>query len=100
LFVTWYKNGKLWGCIGTFQEDLLSKNLPKYAAIAAFGDWWFSPINISEFEDLEVSVSLLTNFEQIKDPLDWIVGTHGIEIEFTKDGRVYRGTYLPNVASE
>lgn len=46
--------------------------------------------------------------------MDWEVGKHGIEIEFTEDGiiddgagsggsgsgRVYRGTFLPNVATE
>ena len=47
-----------------------------------------------------MAVSLLTNFEKIEDPLDWTPGTHGIEIEFTKDGRTYRGTYLPEVAEE
>jgi len=43
---------------------------------------------------------LLTDFEVIKDPYDWDVGIHGIEIEFKSKGRTYRGTYLPNVASE
>jgi len=33
--------------------------------------------------------------------LDWEVGKHGIEIEFTGEGgRIHRGTYLPHVASE
>ena len=49
---------------------------------------------------LSVEVSLLSNFEVIQNPLDWVVGTHGIEIEFKdEDEEVYRGTYLPHVAS-
>ena len=35
----------------------------------------------------------------ISEPLDWVVGTHGIEIEF-KDPETqkdYYGTYLPNI---
>lgn len=88
------------GCIGTFASELLSFNLAKYAEIAAFEDRRFSPIKLSEVTQLEVNVSLLSNFEEITDPLDWEVGTHGIEIEFKNSGRTYRGTYLPNVASE
>ena len=36
----------------------------------------------------------MTDFEVITDPLDWEVGTHGIEIEINGA----KGTYLPNVA--
>ena len=57
---------------------------------------------MAELPELNVEISLLSNFEPIDDPTDWEVGKHGIEIEF-KDGqspRVYRGTFLPNVAPE
>jgi AMMECR1 domain-containing protein len=43
---------------------------------------------------------LLSDFEKIEDPLDWEVGKHGIEIEFKKDTRTYRGTFLPSVAAD
>ena len=45
----------------------------------------------------------MSNFEVIQDPLDWTVGTHGIEIEFKENmaaAKTYRGTFLPNVAPE
>ena len=77
------------GCIGTFSSEKLSVNLPKYASIAAFSDRRFPKINLSEVPELEVNVSLLSNFEVITDPLDWTVGTHGIEIEFKSGGRTY-----------
>ena len=46
---------------------------------------------------------MLTDFEEVYDPLDWEVGKHGIEVEFKADPRAkktYRGTFLPNVASD
>jgi AMMECR1 domain-containing protein len=43
---------------------------------------------------------LLTNFEEIEDCLNWEPGKHGIEIEFVANGKTYRGTYLPEVASD
>ena len=65
-------------------------------------DTRFNPIAMAELPNLRVEISLLNTFETIKDPLDWEVGTHGIEIEFTDPGRqrTYRGTFLPNVAPE
>ena len=55
----------------------------RYSLIAALQDDRFPPIEESELPSLSVNVSILTNFEQIEDPLDWEVGKHGIEIEFT-----------------
>ena len=52
---------------------------------------------------MRVEISLLEKFEKIENPLDWKVGTHGIEIEFKdpkKESKIYRGTFLPNVAPE
>ena len=52
--------------------------------VAAVKDRRFPPIEMQEMNDsLRVEISLLSNFEEIKDPLDWEVNTHGIEIEFT-----------------
>jgi len=100
LFVTWLKNGDLRGCIGTFAEDVeLGDTLARYSLIAAVQDTRFEPIDESEFPSLRCEISLLSSFEKIDDPLDWEVGKHGIEIEF-KDGKTYRGTFLPNVAPE
>ena len=102
LFVTYYLQGRLRGCIGTFKQDHLGKTLQSYSIIAALKDSRFSPISNKELPHLTCEVSLLSNFEEINDPLDWEVGKHGIEIEFRdQNGKgPYRGTYLPHVASE
>ena len=48
-----------------------------------------------------MGLSLLVNFQPIDEPLNWEVGKHGIEIDFTDDkGREYGSTFLPEVAQE
>lgn len=103
LFVTWKIGPEkdLRGCIGTFdQSNQIGTLLPKYALISALDDSRFSPITLDEVNDLHVSVSLLTNFTPIQNPLAWEIGRHGIEIELKTGSRSYSGTYLPEVASE
>ena len=86
LFVTWTTgpSKKLRGCIGTFQSDNLEQNLKYFSLTAAFKDSRFSPISSKEIKNLNVGISLLTNFEKAKDPYDWEIGKHGIEIRFLK----------------
>jgi uncharacterized protein (TIGR00296 family) len=102
LFVTWTtgKEKELRGCIGTFLNDKLENNLPKFALKAAFNDHRFSPIKLKEVKDLNCGISLLTNFEPANSPVDWEVGKHGIDIDFVKNGEEYGATFLPNVASD
>ncbi|KAF4126072.1 AMMECR1 [Geosmithia morbida] len=88
------------GCIGTFQAQPLSEGVPEYALISALQDTRFSPISRREMPRLRVSVTLLTDFEPVDDPYDWVVGTHGVRLSFTDRGRRYGSTYLPDVASE
>lgn len=75
--------------------------------MAAVKDSRFPPMTKADLnEQLRCEVSLLHTFESIEDPLGWEVGAHGIEIEFKGPAgspmqeRVFRGTYLPHVASE
>ena len=49
LFVTYEKDDRLRGCIGTFKADKLGKNLQSYSLIAALKDSRFSPITPKEF---------------------------------------------------
>lgn len=102
LFVTWLigEDKDLRGCIGTFAEQSISKNIQKYALISAFQDTRFSPIEETEVKDLHCGLSLLWNFTPIEDPLNWEVGKHGIEIDFKSGRRSYSGTFLPEVAKE
>lgn len=104
LFVTWTatRDHDLRGCIGTFSPLNLHKGLRDYAIQSATKDSRFSPITRSEFPNLSVAVSLLTNFEPAKDYLDWQVGVHGVRIEFSSvsGGQKRSATFLPEVAPE
>ena len=103
LFVTWTTGADedLRGCIGTFSQDnKLSKVLGRYALVSSLEDDRFPPVKLQEVPNLNVGLSLLVNFKSINDPLDWKVGQHGIEIDFTVKGRDYSSTFLPEVAEE
>ena len=103
LFVTWTtgKEKELRGCVGTFSKDDLQKNLVRYTFISAFKDSRFPPISKNEITNLNCEVSLLVQFEKAKTPVDWVIGTHGIDIDFEdKSGKSYSATFLPEVAEE
>ncbi|CAJ2508916.1 Uu.00g139420.m01.CDS01 [Anthostomella pinea] len=106
LFVTWntvsLRTGKtsLRGCIGTFADMELDEGLASYAITSAIHDTRFDPIARRELPSLEVAVTLLTDFEDCADAMDWELGTHGLRISFTERGRRYGSTYLPSVAEE
>jgi len=89
LFVTWNTRSsragggvRLRGCIGTFEPVPLKEGLAEYALISAFKDRRFAPIQEKELPKLECGISLLTDFEDAENYLDWTVGKHGIYITF------------------
>ena len=47
-----------------------------------------------------MQVSLLSCYEKRASWDDWVVGTHGITIDFDASGRHYTATYLPQIAVE
>ncbi|CAG8667916.1 22267_t:CDS:2 [Dentiscutata erythropus] len=105
LFVTWNSvhqgQARLRGCIGNFDALPLHTGLKEYAITSAIHDKRFSPITARELSHLTCGVSLLTNFEDAEDYLDWEIGVHGIWIEFVDDyNRRRTATYLPEVAEE
>lgn len=107
LFVTWNTHStrtghkSLRGCIGTFEAQDLEYGLHSYALTAGLEDARFSPIPASLLPHLSAHVTLLTDFSSpVRDPLDWIIGVHGIRISFYHHGRRYGATYLPDVAKE
>jgi uncharacterized protein (TIGR00296 family) len=106
LFITWNTirpgshSRSLRGCIGTFEAQPLSDGLSSYALTSALQDHRFSPISASELPSLEVAVTLLTDFEDAADAMDWMLGVHGIRISFHARGRRYGACYLPDVAVE
>lgn len=103
LFVTWRlgSDKHLKGCIGTFKATNLHSGLRDYAIQSATRDERFQPINRNDLNNLYVSVSILTQFEEASNYLDWEVGVHGIRIEFLSErGGKRSATFLPEVASE
>ena len=58
----------------------------------------FNPMSRGELTNLQVSVSILCHFEDGADWTDWVVGTHGIRIEwFSERGNRKTATYLLEV---
>ena len=105
LFVTWNKCSpntapRLRGCIGTFESQPLAQGLASYAITSALGDTRFNPVTLAELPKLEVSVTLLTDFETCADPMDWEIGVHGLKVSFYHHHKRYGATYLPDVAVE
>lgn len=113
LFVTWEKQTQtsssssseprwdLRGCIGTLSPSDLTSSLPSYVMTSALRDHRFNPISLSELPSLRCSVSLLVDYEDCSDCYDWVVGTHGIIINFQNSRcQTFSATYLPEVALE
>ncbi|KAI1322317.1 AMMECR1 domain-containing protein [Xylariaceae sp. FL0255] len=106
LFVTWNEMSRatreyeLRGCIGTFEAKRLEAGLSMFAIQSALHDTRFHPISKRELPSLECAVTLLTDFEDCDDEMDWELGTHGLRISFEDRGRHYGSTYLPDVATE
>ena len=96
----WYKcKGYLIvGCIGTFNEMDLQDGLREYAITSAMKDSRFSPVTRQELTNLQVSVSILCQFEDGADWTDWDLGVHGIRIEwYSERGNRKTATFLPEV---
>ncbi|HCL89891.1 MAG TPA: AmmeMemoRadiSam system protein A, partial [Candidatus Atribacteria bacterium] len=57
------------GCIGTFMptQENIAQEIIKNAISAAIDDPRFSPVTVSELEDLSISVDVLSAPEEVKD---------------------------------
>ncbi|KAI3382480.1 hypothetical protein SNEBB_007388 [Seison nebaliae] len=100
LFVTWYLDDNLRGCIGTFEEPrTMEEGLEKYALSAALNDTRFSPMTKRDLrEGLDCHLSILYDF-QTSTMYGWTIGVHGIRCTFQDDKwRKYEATFLPEVA--
>lgn len=97
VFVTLQIRGELRGCIGCIEA-----RKPLYRAVidntvnSAFKDPRFPPVNESELNDIDISISVLSAPEKISDYTQFKVGAHGIIL---KKG-VYSSVFLPQVATE
>lgn len=97
-FVTLKKQGKLRGCIGTFEPaEPLYQVVQNMAVDAAVSDPRFVPVSPEELSELEYEVSILSPLKKINDPVkEIILGKHGVQVR-----QGFRsGVFLPQVALE
>eukprot|EP00798_Chlamydomonas_sp_ICE-L_P013113 gene13113-3650_t len=111
LFVTWKLHSTqecadshphLRGCIGTLEPRPLRSALHDYALTSALRDTRFDPIALQELPHLQVTISLISCFEEAGNCYDWSIGVHGLIIEFKDpmNGSYHTATFLPEVAPE
>ncbi|MEM0204082.1 MAG: TIGR00296 family protein [Archaeoglobaceae archaeon] len=102
VFTTLIKHGDLRGCIGfPYPIKRLDEAIIESAISAAVDDPRFEPVRLSEMDEIEVEVTILTEPEKIKaSPKDLPkfveIGRHGLMV---KKG-FFSGLLLPQVAVE
>ncbi len=96
-FVSLHKGGELRGCIG-FTEPVrpLYETVCQSAIFAATQDPRFHPLTLSELEEIDLEISVLSPLEKVENPQEIRVGYHGLMI--CRGTR--RGLLLPQVATE
>jgi len=100
-FVTLTSGHRLRGCIGRFEaREPLWRVVAAMARAASTEDYRFSgdPITPAEVPELSIEISVLSPMQQIANPLDIVLGVHGIYV--VGKGGLGAGTYLPQVATE
>jgi len=96
-FVTLHKQGALRGCIGYVEATKpLYQSVQDMALAAAFQDPRFPPLSESEFDDIEIEISVMSPIRRIDTVEEIVVGSHGLII---KRG-LHQGLLLPQVATE
>ena len=98
-FVTLKNHGRLRGCIGQFVSDRpLVELIVEMAKASINGDPRFfnDMVTASEFEQLDIEISVLSQLQYTEDPLSLRLGVDGIYI---KNGCA-SGCFLPQVAEE
>ncbi|MCU7946898.1 MAG: AmmeMemoRadiSam system protein A [Candidatus Thiodiazotropha sp. (ex Cardiolucina cf. quadrata)] len=99
-FVTLQIRGVLRGCIGHLEAQMpIVEDVAENAFSAAFRDPRFPPLSTSEFNDLEIHISVLTPAEPLQfDSEEDLIGKIRPAIDglILVDGQ-HRGTFLPSV---
>jgi len=96
-FVSLHRGEELRGCIGQLYPDReLCKIVQHCVLSAALEDTRFLPVTAQELGDLNIEISVLTPFHQVRDIEEIEVGKHGLYIV---QGR-FRGLLLPQVATQ
>jgi AmmeMemoRadiSam system protein A len=97
-FVTWKRDGRLRGCIGSVEPwRPLAEDVEKNAVAALLHDPRFAPALARDLPKLTIDVSVMTPLEAVADPLTQIeIGLHGV---VARKGQ-RSGLLLPQVAPE
>jgi len=96
-FVTLHKHGDLRGCIGNLIGDKpLYLMVRDMAVESAMNDPRFSPVQLTELENIEIEISVLSPLERINDPDKIKLGVHGVLVRRGFNS----GVFLPQVATE
>jgi AmmeMemoRadiSam system protein A len=96
-FVTLRINHELRGCIGYITSDQpLFETICEVAKHAAIQDPRFPPLTKSEFDLIDIEISVLSPLKKISDYSEIKIGEHGLLVE---EG-FHRGLLLPQVATE
>ncbi len=97
-FVTWKKDGRLRGCIGSVEPwRPLAEDVEKNAVAALLRDPRFAPAQPRDLPKLSIDLSVMTPLEEVTDPLtEVVIGIHGVVAQ--KGQR--SGLLLPQVAPE
>jgi len=96
-FVTLNEKGRLRGCIGSLVgREPLYLTVRDMALEAAIEDPRFKPVSLSELDDIDIEISVLSPMEKIDNPDQIIMGTHGVLL---RNG-FRSGVFLPQVATE
>ena len=99
-FVTLHKNGELRGCIGSLEAHRpLVEDVSENAFAAAFRDPRFFALQDDEFDQLSLSISVLTPAQpmQFSSEQDLIAQLRpGVDGLILQEG-YHRGTFLPSV---
>lgn len=92
------KTGQLRGCIGTYLpvKKSLAEEIITNAIAAATTDYRFDPITATELSDLKITVSILSEPQQIKTITDLDVKKYGVIVK-TASGKT--GLLLPAIES-
>jgi AmmeMemoRadiSam system protein A len=96
-FVTLRMHGQLRGCIGYPDSELpLLEVVGRCAVSAAISDPRFPAVNVDEWRDIDLEISVLGPLEEVADLSQVVVGRHGLVVELGRR----RGLLLPQVATE
>ena len=96
VFVTLRIDGRVRGCIGTFQKEEIWVQVQRYAVFSAFNDPRFPPLSKEELPKIKVEISILDDPAEVKDISEIKLGEDGILVEVKGKG----GVLLPEVAEE